>query len=314
MEKRICAVVVTYNRKELLVRTLNALLKQTEPMDITIIDNASIDGTHDFLVKEGFFSETNIYYHREDTNTGGAGGFYSGIKLAYDKGYEWVWLMDDDGYPEENNCLESLLLASESFDVFGPLVLSDKGNQETSFPFGVRNHSGIIRNKEQAINVSNKTDKFDYILDVLCPFNGILLSKDVIERVGFPDPRLFIWGDEINYWMRCEKLNFRIATITTSTFLHPKADNNSIKTMFGKKYFNDAPSPLKLYCYCRNHIYNVKNMKGTKAVLTFSFKVLWFYSFTKPSLKKLSLSVIALKDGYIEDFSKHKKFIGKIFK
>lgn len=314
IDNRVCAVVVTYNRKELLTRTLNALLNQTKPLDmILIIDNASNDGTNEILSNEGYLDKENISYYKLEENTGGAGGFYNGIKLAYEQNYDWVWLMDDDGYPADDSCLEALLVASESFDVFGPLVLSDEKTNETSFPFGIRDHAGIVTSKDEAIRLSNTTAKFSYILDVLCPFNGILISKNVIEKVGFPDSRLFIWGDEINYWMRCEKLRFRIATITSSYFLHPKAHNNSVKTMFGKKYFNDAPSPLKLYCYCRNHIYNVKKMKSNKLILTFSFKVFWFYLFTEPSIKKLNLAANALKDGYLEDFSKHSKFIGKSF-
>ena len=58
MKEKICAVVVTYNRKDLLVECLNALKNQTYPLDgIYIIDNASTDGTQELLMKEGWITE-----------------------------------------------------------------------------------------------------------------------------------------------------------------------------------------------------------------------------------------------------------------
>ena len=27
-----------------------------------------------------------------------------------------------------------------------------------------------------------------------CPFNGILLSRKLVDKIGYPIPQLFIWG------------------------------------------------------------------------------------------------------------------------
>ncbi|MEN3014688.1 MAG: glycosyltransferase, partial [bacterium] len=120
----ICAVVVTYNRKHLLLECLEAIRKQTRPVQaIYIIDNHSIDGTPELLLEKGYINQlpppvltepweielsisnqTNsepieIHYIRMHENTGGAGGFHEGLKRAYEKGYDWFWLMDDDVEP-----------------------------------------------------------------------------------------------------------------------------------------------------------------------------------------------------------------------
>ena len=93
MSDKVCAVVVTYNRKELLRQCLHSVLQQTRPLDcILVVDNASTDGTLDLLNAE--FS--NVEQLKLPTNTGGAGGFKAGMQWAYCKGYEWVWVMDDD--------------------------------------------------------------------------------------------------------------------------------------------------------------------------------------------------------------------------
>ena len=126
-KETVCAVVVTYNRKELLIECLDGLLRQTRPIDaIYIIDNASTDNTPEFLKEKGFIQELppknltkswekefeiknltdgqpiKLRYIRMHENTGGAGGFHEGVKRAYEKGYDWLWLMDDDAEPYEN--------------------------------------------------------------------------------------------------------------------------------------------------------------------------------------------------------------------
>ena len=45
MEQRTAAVVVTYNRRDLLEQCLQALLGQTAPCTVLLVDNASTDGT-----------------------------------------------------------------------------------------------------------------------------------------------------------------------------------------------------------------------------------------------------------------------------
>ncbi len=104
----IAAVVVTYNRKNLLEKCIFAILNQTTPPEkIFIIDNASTDGTQS-LIKEIFHEHTQkINYIQLAENLGGAGGFSKGIELAMNENSDWAWIMDDDALPE-NNALEEL--------------------------------------------------------------------------------------------------------------------------------------------------------------------------------------------------------------
>lgn len=116
---KIAAVVVTYNRKKLLIECLEALRRQTKPLQtIYIIDNASTDGTPQKLQKKGYIKNPEsgikkinnlhnnkpikIVYVRMKKNTGGAGGFHEGIKRACQDGHHWIWLMDDDVEPKDD--------------------------------------------------------------------------------------------------------------------------------------------------------------------------------------------------------------------
>lgn len=104
MSKKILSVVVTYNRLELLKRCYKALQSQThKDFDILIVNNGSTDGSKEWIDS---LPESVLKIHQE--NLGGAGGFYAGEKYGYDNGYDWLWLMDDDGVPAADQ-LEKLL-------------------------------------------------------------------------------------------------------------------------------------------------------------------------------------------------------------
>ena len=96
----VAAVVVTFNRKELLCECLDALLAQTFPVSrIVLVDNASTDGTYELLAEKGYLERGIFDYFRLPINSGGAGGFHEGVKRAYEAGFDWLWLMDADVEP-----------------------------------------------------------------------------------------------------------------------------------------------------------------------------------------------------------------------
>ncbi|MDQ2874560.1 MAG: glycosyltransferase, partial [Actinomycetota bacterium] len=75
----VAAVVVTYNRRQLLLESLAAVQAQTRPADtVIVVDNASTDESA-AAVRERF---PGVRLQRLARNTGGAGGFAFGMALA----------------------------------------------------------------------------------------------------------------------------------------------------------------------------------------------------------------------------------------
>lgn len=311
MKSTVCAVVVTFNRKHLLIRTLNALNQQSIKLDkIILVDNASTDGTYELLKENGFLAQENLEYLPLSENTGGAGGFYAGVKAGFEQGFDWLWLMDDDGYPADN-CLENLLNYQNEFDFYGPLVLSDEDKETLSFPITLPKNKKIVRNRQELNIYYDKNN--NKMTDVLIPFNGVLLKKELVKDIGFPDSRFFIWGDDMEYTKRAKQNGARIATIYDIVFYHPTTPSLGTPMFFNKMQFNDTESMIKLYCLCRNNTYNLKKYHSPLHAMLFAIKTFWFYLFTKPSLRKLKFCLPALLHGWRADFSHHKPFIGKNF-
>ena len=119
----IIAVVVTYNRMELLKRNIRCLQQNKPISSIVIVNNGSTDGTTEWLAAQEGLTVIN------QTNVGGAGGFYTGIQYAYQAGADWIWCMDDDVFPRAD-CLEQLFAVyrQERYRHTGPSQVARRRN------------------------------------------------------------------------------------------------------------------------------------------------------------------------------------------
>lgn len=102
----VAAVVVTYNRLALLKRCVGCLRGQTALCDILIVNNASTDGTEEWLA-----AQADLLSRNTGSNLGGAGGFNYGMRWAVEAEFDYVWVMDDDTLPKPD-ALEKLLEAN----------------------------------------------------------------------------------------------------------------------------------------------------------------------------------------------------------
>jgi GT2 family glycosyltransferase len=131
----VVAIVVTYNRKNFLLKCLKALLNQCPPCDIVVVDNASTDGTQNLLSEGGLLNHPQLHYVRLKANIGGAGGFHYGLQYAFYRSWEWFWLMDDDALPEETALANLLKNAENPYDVYGSVAFGfHNGKEQLSTP------------------------------------------------------------------------------------------------------------------------------------------------------------------------------------
>ena len=85
-EQNIAAVVVTYNRKELLEQCIKRILNQHDFFcDVLVVDNASTDGTAQWVQR---IQDSRVHYRNTGANLGGAGGFHFGLQWAVKAGYD----------------------------------------------------------------------------------------------------------------------------------------------------------------------------------------------------------------------------------
>lgn len=303
---RIVAVVVTFNRRPLLERLLTVLRRTPDLAEVVVVDNASSDGTGDWLDSLDPSAAAGVPLHVVGLtcNRGGAGGFHDGMAAALDRGADLLWLMDDDGVPEDE-CLPRLLAHRESFDFWGPAVLAEQDPTRLCFPIRLPSRSRVVHRLAEVEQAAQD----GLIHDIVIPFNGVLVTRELTERIGLPRAEFFIWGDDHEFRLRAERHGARIATVVGSCFLHPATDDLGTPMMFGRTTYNHTPSDLKHYCMGRNNTVNLRDYRGWPAVAAFMVKTLWFYSFTRTDPRRLRLSAGAVVAGLRNDFTGHGRFL-----
>lgn len=267
-QSMVACVVVTYNRKALLRECLEAIFAQTYPItQLILIDNASTDGTKKMLEDKGYLRNEKFKYCLMDSNLGGAGGFYEGLKTAKDE-FDWVWIMDDDTIPDVY-CLEKLLQVSNSVDenvsflassVYGPnkepmnIPSIDFNLTENGYPDWYFNlDKGLVKIKSAT-------------------FVSLLISGDALEKCGLPCKDYFIWGDDTEYTTRLTKYYGPAYMVGNSVVCHKRYNAKALSIV------NETePKRIENYFYYyRNLLVNTYVYEGNKAGRKFYLRCLWF--------------------------------------
>jgi GT2 family glycosyltransferase len=187
---RVCAVVVTFNRKALLRVCIGSLLAQTRPLDkIVIIDNASTDGT-DALLREEF---AGLDVLSLPVNSGGSGGFHAGMKWAVERGFDWVWVMDDD-VRMRPDALETMLGYEAIADMIQPRKVINGAILVWEAIWDANACSAITYSRETSFDNGRDWTSVTYGC-----FEGALIRGSLIQRAGLPDERYFVMGDDTVY-------------------------------------------------------------------------------------------------------------------
>lgn len=200
---KIAAVVVTYNRKDLLLECLSCLQNQNfsdasqaceTSLDILVIDNASTDGTSKAL--KPLANTKQILYFNTGSNLGGAGGFNYGMRKAVELGYDYVWVMDDDCMPHEDTLLGFLNADAQLNGEYGYLSSVCRWIDGNICTMNTQRHP-LTKNI------------IDFSPDIqpvtLASFVSLFVPARIIKELGLPIKDFFIWSDDWEFTRRISR-------------------------------------------------------------------------------------------------------------
>jgi rhamnopyranosyl-N-acetylglucosaminyl-diphospho-decaprenol beta-1,3/1,4-galactofuranosyltransferase len=196
------AVVVTHNRRELLLACLEAIAEQTHLVEgVIVVDAASTDGTEEALGSADVRRRLPLDYIRLTRNGGGAEGFHYGLRAALETDAEWIWLMDDDCEPAPD-ALAALLAAPRASDpaavLLAPLV-------ETAGGQVLPLNRGWLRPrwfKAPLVGLEPGDWERDELQVEHVSLVGPLVRADAARRTDPPRRDFFIWFDDLEWTAR----------------------------------------------------------------------------------------------------------------
>lgn len=272
---KIFAVVVTYNRFDLLKRNI-ACLRKNEPISqIVVVNNGSTDGTSKWLAEQ-----TDLRVITQE-NVGGSGGFYTGIDYAYREGADWIWCMDDDVFPRAD-CLEKLLMQADHKHVGilaprrlqeGKIFTHDFLSYNLTNPF-----KSMYKDRISKMEVNQPLE--------ICgtAFEGPFIRREVVERIGLPNKDLFIFCDDTDYCLRAVLAGFTILYVPDALMDKEKffsndtwAERNRKKKW--KRFYQVRNSTYLSHHYGKN--WAVRYLRGFNGVIGYILVAFFTFAFSK---------------------------------
>jgi len=288
---KIGVVLVTYNRLEKIKVALQKYEEQEyKPEYILVVDNCSTDGTNEFL---NIWEKNTSSYRKEvitlPSNSGGAGGFYSGMERALNLEADWIWLSDDDAYPRKdalkniNDYYENLTSQEKKTIVAMCSTVYNNGEIHKEH----RNH--IILTKLKCIIQSSSLKEYEkkaFSIDMFS-YVGAIIKKDTIKKVGLDIKDFFIYCDDQEHSIRIGREG-KIMCITNSIIDHDTLPYDKNVINWGRYYKkrNDLLMIKKNYPYryfffrfIRRYISDVslfsKNPPELKIMLKDAYRDAW---------------------------------------
>lgn len=193
----VTAVIVTYNRLDLLKESIQKVLNQdTDALKhLIIVNGASTDGTFDYL---NTLTDKRIIVEHLEQNLGGAGGFNWGMKTFYHKTQDdLVWVMDDDSMPTRSSL-------SRLLEMFNEKPEAGWGASKVNWLDGEWAKMNVPAPAD-----GGKTAVFyghDNLVEIKhATFVSTIFKRELIEKVGLPQKEYFIWGDDIEFTERSHR-------------------------------------------------------------------------------------------------------------
>ena len=326
MKAQVYAVIVTYgNRHRYFMQVVNALL-EFDALNIIIVSNnaASESISHLRDLELQYPARVQVLYLQE--NTGSANGFKTGISHACGKeDCEFIWLFDDDNKPEPDalnvllefwdrasieNKEEMLLLVSyrENLCDYKDSVVYNKpwlhlGRKNSFRSFHVFDYIQKVLSIFKSTNSATADERPVLYGEITAaPYGGSFFHKHLIDGIGYPDERFFLYYDDYDFTYRITKRGGKIFLLLNSIIIDVDQPFHVKKHRSAPFHFALSTDFTRLYYSVRNStFFETRNFTSNVLVYTvnlfvFAFLVISIGLF-HARFKNIKLFITAVYDG-----------------
>ncbi len=244
---RIVAYITAYEDGPAIEACVTGILKQSLVVEhVLVVDNSQtpvIDGNR--------YSKVSVFHRPE--NLGVGGGLCLGLQWAIAKGYDLLWMFDQDSVPAAD-CLEKLWQVYQeyrrfySLGIVAPTAIDPRNNTIIE---------GAYFDRDRFLPRHPPNSSLPYPCDAPIT-SGSLLNLEAASRISPPNADLFIDGIDMDYGWRLVQAGYRNLivpqAILTHCFGNPIHRKLANRDIFLQKY-----PPLRHYYICRNHTYLAKH-------------------------------------------------------
>lgn len=211
---KVSVIVLTYNNLDLTKACLNSIEKFTNypNLEVILVDNASTDGTPEFL-RDYASTREHVIVCLNEENLGFSGGNNVGLKVATG---EYLVILNNDTYVTEGwvHGLLKVLRRNNKFGLVGPVTRN------------IGNEAKINIDYIDMDDMASKARQYtlahtgDYMSVRTAAFFCVMFSRNVFEKVGFMDENFGVgFFEDDDYCNRVRQAGYEIA-IVDDVFIH----------------------------------------------------------------------------------------------
>ena len=193
MEVNLFVIIVTYKGQQWYDRCFTSLRESTIPVQIVVVDNASNDGTVEYIREN--YPEIHLIESKENLGFGRANNL--GMRYALDNGCDYVFLLNQDAWVEKDT-FEILVQCHQnqpSFGVISPMHLTALGDH-TNFLMYDNKHNGELLSDLYCGSLK-EIYHISYVNAA-----AWLLPRFTLEKIGGFCPLIFHYGEDDDYLNR----------------------------------------------------------------------------------------------------------------
>ena len=228
---KVYLIIVTYNAMKWAEKCFSSLRKSSVPVQTIVVDNGSNDGTQDFI-KNNF---PEVEFLQSPENLGFGKGNNLGIEMAYKKGADFFYLMNQDAWIFDDS-IQNLLDVfenhpkKEEIGILSPMHLD--GSEEKLDLFLDKYIAQNFKTRMISDLYLNQVKSF-YEISFINAAHWFL-PKETVEKVGGFNPYFFHYGEDNEYVNRLHFHGKKILLCAKSRVVHDGKQN--LKKVDYEKY------------------------------------------------------------------------------
>ncbi|MGE5699644.1 MAG: glycosyltransferase [Deltaproteobacteria bacterium] len=287
----VCCIIVTYNIDDTIFKVVDGIAKQVGL--VVLVDNGSSVDTRNRLKTIAVAYGPKIRLELLKDNVGIAAGLNFGVKIALEKGFEWVLTLDHDSIATPG-MIEALLRTYERFKDRNPGIVSPQHiDRETGFRYRYVKYSRLLLRY-------GTTDSGPLECSSIMS-SGNLIRKEVFRNAGLYREDYFIYAVDNNFCRRVIRKNYSIIVSDEAVLRHREGELKTI-SFFGITFSTPDWKSKSLYYVFRNVLYDLREVDRISEaanVAMFLLKLILTILFFKGETRSRRFKAVALgvRDG-----------------
>lgn len=229
-------IICNYNGGEATIKCIKAVLdSQGISCDIYIIDNASTDGSVEHL-NETFGNTVSILQNPK--NLGGSGGFGRGLRLAAERGYPYIMMLDNDAYVDKDTIrkLQDYLQENQDVGIVGAKIMMADDPERIMDYAKTIDFSVYMDGSKWCGQLDSEEASIPRDCDFAAA-TAAMVRREALIKSGGMDEAHFIYYDDIEMCYRIKLFGFRVVDLGSARAWHDSGARKKASTTFARYYF-----------------------------------------------------------------------------